>query len=109
MENQEAQKTFMSFIEKKPQTRLSGFTTALIIGLSLMVFFLWKQHLVTDSQIVKNMQTQLESVSKDRDDYKSKYLHAVDHFVEYSDKVTKRNDSIAYYNQRFIKELKTIK
>lgn len=109
MENQDKEKLFMSFIGKRPQTRLSGFTTALIIGLSLLVYFLWQQHLVSDSIIVKNLETERDNAFQERDDYKNKYLNAVDRFVEYSDQVTRRNDSIAYDNQKFIKELKTIK
>ncbi len=95
-------KYFFTFISKSPAVRLAGFTTIGFLFFGWISYCFWKQHLLDDVDI-KN-----ESKQKDIriiEAEKARQQIAVD-YLNYVKQTTRRNDSIALDNQRFIEELK---
>ncbi|WP_298220801.1 hypothetical protein [Flavobacterium sp.] len=97
---------FFTFIGKSAQTRLIGFTTATIIFLSLIAYSQWKQHLSDDKETIKNLKEEISRLTKSVQYKDEKYNELSVDFINYVKDVTKRNDSIAEDNQKFLNELR---
>lgn len=100
---------FFTFISKNAQTRLVGFTTALIIVLVMVAYFQWKQHLTDDIEVKKAFKEEISRLTKSIQYKDEKYNELADDYINYVKIVTQRNDSIAKENQEFINELRRAK
>jgi len=97
---------FFTFIGKDANKRIIGYTTALIIALSWIVWYLLSEHFERDVEFRR------ETIKKDSiQETRIKFLEEKNEekdnrLIEYVMETTRRNDSITYHEKKFIEELK---